>query len=90
MDRAYSEAAQQKWDAMMVTNPAAVIHDDGSVLLYYKAVAHDRGRFAYGVAKAESLTSSFQRLRDDPILAGSQIRQITRMLMSGDRMAAII
>ena len=56
----------------MVTNPAAVVHEDGSVFLYYKAVAHDRARFAYGAAKADSsLGPGKERLRDDPIFGGT-------------------
>ena len=60
-----------QWDGMMVTNPAAVIHEDGSVLLYYKAVGHDRARMAYGVARATSLDAPFERLRNDPLFGGA-------------------
>ena len=60
-----------KWDGMMVTNPAAVIHDDGSILLYYKAVPNQTAKMAYGVARAEALDAPFERLRDDPLFGGS-------------------
>ncbi|MBL4699737.1 MAG: glycoside hydrolase family protein [Phycisphaeraceae bacterium] len=56
-----------KWDGWMNTNPAAVIHPDGSVLLYYKAVAHSEDLLRYGVARADQVQGPYTRLTDEPI-----------------------
>ena len=65
------------WDAMMVTNPAAVIHPDGSVLLYYKSVTDDHAKMGYGVARAPSIDRPFERLpevKEGPLFSGDTIQ----------------
>ena len=55
------------WDALMVTNPAPVVHADGSVLLLYKSTEDERGRLRYGVAFAEHWSGPYRRLCDTPL-----------------------
>ena len=79
-----------KWDGMMVTNPAAVIHDDGSVLLYYKAVAVRRQKW---LTVWHGLSPSMHPLNVcamTPYLVGRMIRQIMKTPMFGSKMIAII
>jgi len=56
-----------KWDALMVTNPAPCVLPDGSVLLIYKAVAHQKDLLRLGVAKADRFDGPYERLLDEPI-----------------------
>ncbi len=56
-----------KWDAMMTTNAAPCVLEDGSVLLVYKAVANQKDLLRLGVAKAAHWAGPYERLRDEPI-----------------------
>ncbi len=63
------------WDSVITSNPAAWVHEDGSVLMLYKSCSqrHDadgrfRGRFRIGAAWADHYTRPFRRLGDRPIL----------------------
>lgn len=58
---------KDKWDSLITTNPAPVVHTDGSVLLYYKSCSHQGDAIRYGVAKAEHWSKSYQPLLDQPI-----------------------
>ena len=52
----------------MANGPAAVIHDDGSVMLYYKSTQNDQTHWmAYGVAQADTPTGPYRRMLDKPI-----------------------
>jgi hypothetical protein len=57
-----------KWDGMQMSNPAACVNADGSVLLAYKGVAGPRTIFHYGMAHAPHFEGPYERLSDDPIL----------------------
>jgi len=56
------------WDAYMTTNPAPVLHEDGSVLLIYKSAKSPKGVLKLGAARAESPIGPYRRLSDKPIL----------------------
>ncbi len=56
-----------KWDALMTTNPAPCVNPDGSVLLIYKAVAHQKDLLRLGAAYAENYLGPYHRLSDEPI-----------------------
>lgn len=66
-DKPLLQTRPGKWDAWMNTNPAAVIHQDGSVLLYYKAVGFSKDLLRYGVARADRVEGPYQRVTDEPI-----------------------
>lgn len=70
LDAPILEPNPSSWDALMTTNPAPVVADDGSVLLYYKSTTDDRARLAYGVARADTPAGPYQRLLDQPIFGG--------------------
>lgn len=56
-----------KWDALMTTNPAPCVRENGSVLLAYKSTAHQKDKLRYGVAGAERLHGPYERLDDEPV-----------------------
>lgn len=63
------------WDAVITSNPAPCVHEDGRVLLLYKSTPHRhdadglfRGRFMLGAAWADHYTQPLRRLSDEPIL----------------------
>ncbi len=56
-----------KWDALMTTNPAPCIHEDGSVLMIYKSSGNQGDLLRLGVARAERFDAPFRRLVDDSI-----------------------
>ena len=58
-----------KWDAHLTTNPAPVVHDDGSVMLYYKSTGHDKDVLQYGGAAAQHWTGPYDRLSNEPIFS---------------------
>lgn len=66
-DKPLLDTRPGKWDAWMNTNPAAVILEDGSVMLYYKAVGHSKDLLRYGVARADQVEGPYTRLTDEPI-----------------------
>lgn len=71
------EPREGHWDKVLTSNAAPVIHDDGSVTLFYKSsnIPHaerqevdkidDLPRFIIGVAKADSVFGEYKRLGDD-------------------------
>ncbi len=61
-----------KWDALMTTNPAPCLRDDGSILLVYKSTPSQEGLLKLGVAFADNYQSPFRRLSDQPILQFGQ------------------
>ena len=56
-----------EWDALMTTNPAPCIHDDGRTLLAYKSTPGHKGKLQYGMAGAPAPEGPFKRLSDEPI-----------------------
>ncbi|HMO27387.1 MAG TPA: glycoside hydrolase family protein, partial [Tepidisphaeraceae bacterium] len=66
-DRPILEPREGKWDALMTTNAAPCVLDDGSVILAYKSTASQQDLLRYGVARAPHYAGPYQRLRDDPI-----------------------
>jgi hypothetical protein len=56
----------KKWDSEIVTNPAACVHEDGSILLIYRSNTPNGLRL--GIAKAAHHEDKFERLCDEPIL----------------------
>jgi hypothetical protein len=61
-----------KWDALMTTNPAPCLRDDGSILLVYNSTPSQEGLLKLGVAFADNYRSPFRRLSDEPILQFGQ------------------
>jgi hypothetical protein len=55
-----------KWDAKIVTNPAACCLPDGQIFLYYRSNTPDGLRI--GLARARNWHSPFERLTDEPVL----------------------
>ncbi len=54
------------WDALMTTNPAPCVLDDGRILLLYKSVEAWRHPIRYGVAGAARFDAPYERLSDGP------------------------
>ena len=75
-DQPVIEPRKGKWDMSITTNPAPVIHDDGSVLLIYKSTnmvypermeRHSKDglpRFIMGAAKAGHPLGEYERIGD--------------------------
>lgn len=58
---------RDNWDALMCTNPAVAIDDQGEILLLYKSALGDKTPMKYGVAKAKSYDSPFVRISEKPL-----------------------
>ncbi len=56
-----------KWDALLTTNPAAFIEDDGGVLLIYKSTGSQTDLLRLGVARASRFDGPYRRVAEDPI-----------------------
>ena len=67
MDRPVLEPRPGRWDALMTTNPAPVLHPDGSVLLAYKSTGHQRDLLRYGLARAPRPEGPYERVSDRPM-----------------------
>ena len=74
-DKPVLEPRPGKWDGAITSNPSAVIHDDGSVLLLYKSAPvpyperKRNRRLSFGLARAASIDGPFTRLNPDHPLA---------------------
>jgi len=64
------EVRPDHWDALITTNPAPCVREDGSVLLLYKSTREDKAAIQYGVAAADHYTGLYQRLSDHPLAIG--------------------
>jgi hypothetical protein len=65
-----------KFDSYLTSNPAPCVHEDGSVLLIYKArryVGHHFSEMALGAARAEHFTGPYVPVSDQPIFPPSDI-----------------
>jgi len=56
-----------KWDALMTTNPAPCVHEDGSVLLVYKSAIDQKGLLTLGLARAPRFDGTYERVLDGPM-----------------------
>ncbi|MEW6357274.1 MAG: glycoside hydrolase family protein [Planctomycetota bacterium] len=56
-----------KWDALMTTNAAPCVYDNGKILLVYKAVGHPKDLLRMGAAGADHFEGPYERLCDEPI-----------------------
>lgn len=79
LDHPILETRPDQWDAAITSNPAAVIHEDGSVLLLYKSAPvpyperNRNGRLSFGLARAKSIEGPYERLNlDKPLLIGGK------------------
>jgi len=61
-----------KWDALMTTNPAACMDDDGGVLLIYKSSGSQTDLLRLGVARADRFDGPYQRVAEEPIFRFDQ------------------
>ncbi|MFS0726681.1 glycoside hydrolase family protein [Paenibacillus sp. 1P07SE] len=61
------EPRQGRWDALMTTNPAPWIREDGSVLLVYKSAADQQDLLRFGIARAPHPTGPYERASEEPI-----------------------
>lgn len=66
-DQPILEPRPGKWDGVMTTNPAPVVNEDGSVLLFYKSCAEDQSPTCYGLARAAHWTGPYLPVFDEPI-----------------------
>lgn len=67
MDKPIIEPRRGLWDGAITSNPAPVIHKDGSAVLIYKSAPvpyperHQNGKMRFGVAKADHYLGSYKR-----------------------------
>lgn len=67
LDEPILQPRPDKWDSVMNANPAPVVHEDGSVLLYYKSSSAGTASLRYGVARAEHWRGPYRPLLDEHI-----------------------
>jgi len=65
-DRPILEPRPGKWDGKIVTNPAACVRRDGSVLLIYRSNTPQGLRL--GAARAATFEGHYERISDEPVL----------------------
>lgn len=59
-----------KFDSFLTSNPAPCVHEDGSVLLIYKARKYEgnvHGGMTIGVAKADHFTGPYKVVKEGPV-----------------------
>lgn len=64
------------FDSYLTSNPAPYVHDDGSVLLIYKARRYEGNKYSdmsIGVARADHFEGPYYPVRDEPIFSPSNI-----------------
>ncbi|MDA3960618.1 MAG: glycoside hydrolase family protein [Planctomycetota bacterium] len=66
MDAPILEPRPGNWDSFATTNPSPWIHDDGSVLLFYKSRTVDRGPLQIGMARAPAIRGPYAAVADHP------------------------
>ncbi|MDD9267297.1 glycoside hydrolase family protein [Paenibacillus sp. GCM10023248] len=65
-----------KYDSYLTSNPAPCVHEDGSVLLIYKARAyegHEYSDMSLGAARADHYRGPYYAVSDEPIFPPSDI-----------------
>ena len=85
-DRPVIEPRKGKWDAVITSNAAPVIHDDGSVTLFYKSVQEDwqtisldeedPPKFIIGAARADEVFGEYRRLGEEDGIINIEGRHI--------------
>jgi len=65
-DRPILEPRPGKWDGKIVTNPAACVKGDGSVLLVYRSNTPQGLRL--GATRASTFEGPYERISDEPVL----------------------
>ncbi|MCF7837799.1 MAG: glycoside hydrolase family protein [Candidatus Marinimicrobia bacterium] len=66
LDQPILDPRADKWDQVIVTNPAPCVLDDGRVYLYYRSSSPQGWRI--GLAGADGPGARFERLHDEPVL----------------------
>ncbi|MDQ1912586.1 glycoside hydrolase family protein [Paenibacillus sp. GD4] len=59
-----------RFDSFLTSNPAPCVHEDGSILLIYKArryEGHTHGQMTIGAASADSFQGPYRVLTDEPV-----------------------
>mgnify|MGYP001548086433 CR=1 FL=1 len=59
-----------KWDALMTTNSAPCVLENGNVLLLYKSTGTESGPIQYSVAFADHFSGPYRRLLEEPLVWG--------------------
>lgn len=62
--------------SFLTSNPSAIIHDDGSVLLMFKARAYNgdtHGEMTIGIARAPSVTGPYTVVNDKPLFGPDNV-----------------
>lgn len=68
MDKPVLQPRPGEWDGVIISNPAPVIHEDGSVLLIYKSAPvpyperNKNRKMEFGVAKADHYLGEYKRV----------------------------
>ncbi len=71
MDKPIIEPRQDMWDGAITSNPAPVVHKDGSVLLIYKSAPvpyperNKNRKMRFGVAKADHYLGVYERIGEN-------------------------
>jgi predicted GH43/DUF377 family glycosyl hydrolase len=71
MDKPAIEPRKNKWDGAITSNPAPVVHKDGSVLLIYKSAPvpyperNQNRTMRFGVAKADHYLGDYKRIGEN-------------------------
>lgn len=66
-DRPILSPRPGRWDALLVSNPAAAVEPNGRTLLLYKAVARAGGPMRFGLAEATHWREPFARAAGEPV-----------------------
>jgi hypothetical protein len=70
-DRPLIEPRPDQWDALITSNAAVAVRDDGFTVLIYKSRRDWSAPFQLGVATAPHPSCPYARASDDPIFAGN-------------------
>ncbi len=81
-----------KFDSFLTSNPAPLVHEDGSALLVYKTRAYQSlpysddsyGRMTLGVAGAEHYTGPYKPLTDEPLFPSDRFHLEDPFIWQGE------
>ena len=65
--------------SFLTSNPSPIIHSDGSVLLMFKARAHEgdtHGNMSIGLAKADNYLGPYKVISDEPVFGPNKLGEI--------------
>lgn len=68
-DKPILDVRPNSWEQYLMSNPAPLVKDDGSILLYYKGVERLRTH-AIGLAVAKNFEGPYERVSDKPFEMG--------------------